>query len=364
MSGAINAAGHLSALGGSVLSPGVRAAMDRAGQDFVDMSRLLAGAEARIAEVCEAEAAYVTAGAAAGIAIAVAGCVTRGEPALVSQVPNVGPARRDVVVQAGHLINFGASVAQMVAIGGGIVRPAGTTQDITPSDLDSCFSANTACFLWVQSHHTRGNAALPLGDCLRAARDRSLPVVMDCAAEEDLAGYTSLGADLVIYSGTKAIGAPVSGFIAGKEPHVSWCRAQSRGIARVMKVGKEQVAGLMAALDEYVGADPAVEQTRQHVLLRGLEAAFAGLPGVTMLRIRDEAGRPIERLGLRFGSPDAARALATALQANEPSIFTRPHRLNEGIVQFDPRCLRREDVEVIAEAMRRVWRASESASSG
>jgi seryl-tRNA(Sec) selenium transferase len=131
-----------------------------------------------------------------------------------------------------------------------------------------------------------------------------------------------------------------------------------------MKVGKEQVAGLMAALDEYVGADPAVERARQRELLRGLEAAFADLPGVTMLRIRDEAGRPIERLGLRFGSPDAARALATALQANEPSIFTRPHRLNEGIVQFDPRCLRQEDVEVIAEAMRRVWRASEPASSG
>jgi L-seryl-tRNA(Ser) seleniumtransferase/D-glucosaminate-6-phosphate ammonia-lyase len=258
-------------------------------------------------------------------------------------------------VQAGHLINFGAPVAQMVALGGGIVRAAGSTGAIAMADVAGCFGPNTACLLWVQSHHTSGNASLGLDECLGAARGQRVPVVMDCAAEEDLTAYTRLGADLVIYSGTKAIGAPVSGIIAGKEPYVGWCRAQARGIARAMKVGKEQVAGLMAALDEYVHADPGAERRRQESLVRRLEKGFEGVAGIRLLRIDDEAGRPIQRLGLRLDSPDAARSLSDTLRGNEPPIFTRPHRLAEGIVQFDPRCLRDGDVDVIVEAMRRAW---------
>jgi seryl-tRNA(Sec) selenium transferase len=179
MSGAINAAGHLSALGGSVLSPGVRAAMVRAGDEFVEMRLLLSEAEAEIARIFGAEAACITAGAAAGIAIAVAGCVTKGDPALVTQVPNVPTQRRQVVVQAGHLINFGADIAQMVALGGGAVRAGGTNVAISATDIEGCFSAATACFLWVQSHHTRDSASLELTDCLRLTHERGLPFVMD-----------------------------------------------------------------------------------------------------------------------------------------------------------------------------------------
>ncbi len=361
MNGAINAAGHLSALGGSVLSPGVRAAMDQAGTRFIEMRAMLAEAEAEIARLCGAEGAYITAGAAAGIAIAVAGCVTRGEAGLVAQVPQVKASRREVVVQAGHLINFGAPVEQMIALGGGLARAAGSRGDVTTGDVSACFGPNTACFLWVQSHHTRENASLELEACLRLAREAGAPFVMDCAAEEDLRAYPALGADLVIYSGTKAIGAPVSGIIAGREPYVSWCRAQTRGIARAMKVGKEQVAGLMAALREYSQVDPAAERARQEALLKTLEAGLAGLAGISMLRIEDEAGRPIQRLGLPMASPEAARALSEALQANEPPIFTRPHRLGEGIVQFDPRCLRDEDAGEIVRAMKLAWREGNAA---
>jgi D-glucosaminate-6-phosphate ammonia-lyase len=351
----VNAAGHLSALGGSLLSPGVREAMDRAGREFVDMSTLLAEAESLIAGACDAESAFVTAGAAAGIAIAVAACVTRGEAALVRQVPDVKVSRREVVVQAGHLIDFGATVGQMVALGGGVVRPVGSRASMVESDLEAAFGPDSACFLWVQSHHTRDNASLPLETCLGAAIERGLPFVMDCAAEEDLRAYTRLGAGLAIYSGTKAVGAPVSGFIAGREPYVSWCRAQSRGIARAMKVGKEQVAGLVAALEEYGERDGATERERQMRLLDAIEASLSDLAGIALVRVRDEAGRPIERLAIRLAEP-RARALAAELQAGSPAIHVRAHRLAEGLVQFDPRCLSDGDVEVITGAVRQAWR--------
>ena len=354
MSGAINAAGHLSALGGSVLSPGVRAAMDAAATQYVEMRPLLAAAEAEIAMLCASDDAFVTAGAAAGISIAVAACVTRGDAGLVSQVPFVQTERREVIVQAGHLIDFGAPLEQMIALGGGLAHAAGTRAAITEQDVDGCFGPQTACFLWVQSHHTRDNASLPLEACLRAAHAHGVPFVMDCAAEEDLQAYTRLGADLVIYSGTKAIGAPVSGLIAGREPFVGWCRAQSRGIARAMKVGKEQVAGLIAALREYADRDVEAEGLRQEALLVRLEDGLHDLPGIEVLRVGDEAGRPIQRLAIKL-IPDVARSLAGALQQGQPRIFTRPHRLSEGLVQFDPRCLGDEDIGPMVEAMSRLW---------
>ncbi|HXH21217.1 MAG TPA: beta-eliminating lyase-related protein [Dehalococcoidia bacterium] len=350
----VNAAGHLSALGGSVLSPAVRAAMDDAATRYVDVRALAAEAEAEIARLCGAESAYVTAGAAAGIAIAVAGCVTRGDAALARQVPSVDTPWREVVVQAGHLIDFGATVEQMVALGGGVVRPVGTREAVTPRDLEAALGERSACLLWVQSHHTRENTSLPLQTCLEAARRRAVPFVMDCAAEEDLQAYTALGADLVLYSGTKAIGAPVSGIIAGREPFVSWCRAQSRGIARAMKVGKEQIAGLMAALREYAARDPQAEAKRQERLLAALGDGLRDLPGIDLLLVEDEAGRPIRRLALRT-SPESARALAQALAAGDPAVYTRPHRLEEGLVQFDPRCLSEADVAAVVAAVRQAW---------
>jgi L-seryl-tRNA(Ser) seleniumtransferase len=242
----------------------------------------------------------------------------------------------------------------MVTLGGGVVREAGSAAEVTRKDLEGAFRSQTAGFLWVQSHHTRDNASLPLVECLAAARRHGVPFIMDCAAEEDLRAFTEMGADLVIYSGTKAIGAPVSGFIAGKEPYAGWCRAQSRGIARSMKVGKEQVAGLLAALREYVVSDPAAEEARQSAVLSALEAGLSGLGGIRLERVRDEAGRPIERLAIRQDEGQA-RALAAALQMGEPAVYTRPHRLAEGLVQFDPRCISGRDLPAIVEAVSRAW---------
>ncbi len=354
---AINAAGHLSSLGGSVLSPAVHRAMVRAGTEFRDMRALLAEAEAEVARLSRAEAACVTAGAASGIAIAVAACLTRGDPELVARVPDLSDERREVVVQAGHLINFGASVEQMVRLGGGIPRPAGRRDAIAPADVDAALGPRSACFLWVQSHHTRANASLTLEECMNMARRAGVPFVIDAAAEEDLGLYVAGGAGLVIYSGTKALGAPVSGIIVGREPYVSWCRTQSRGIARAMKVGKEQVAGLIVALREYAARDPESERRRQERLLARLEAGLKGLPGIKLVRIDDEAGRPIQRLGLRLPDTVKARALQDALEAGDPPIYIRPHRVNEGIIQFDPRCLRPKDIATIVAAVVKAWPA-------
>ena len=329
----INAAGKLTALGGTAQSAAVASAQAQAAQAHVELAALRRAASRCIAEVTGAEAGCVTSGAAAGIAISVAAVLTGTDIDRVRRLPAVdGP--NEILIQAGHDVDFGATVAQMVRLGGGSPTVFGTRRTVTEDDLAAALSPRTAAILFVKSHHCLQDGRLPL----RALIGRGVPVLVDAAAEADLRRYVRAGADLVIYSGGKAIGGPTSGLIAGRARLIEACELQERGIARAMKVGKEQIAGLLAALAEPAPDDG--DGTVADALHRGL-AAFADVEIVP-----DRAGRPIERVALRL--PGAAlQALVRFLRDGQPSIRTRNHQLGEGYVLFDPREMRMEQVPTV-----------------
>src|SRR4029079_11666567 len=110
--------------------------------------------------------------------------------------------------------------------------------------------ADVVAMVYVQSHHAVQEQMVSLADCLSAAHPHHVPVIVDAAAEEDLRRYVELGADLVTYSGGKAIGGPTVGFVAARGNLIDACELQQRGIARAMKVGKEAIVGLLVALEQ------------------------------------------------------------------------------------------------------------------
>ncbi|MEZ4727861.1 MAG: hypothetical protein R3E79_12095 [Caldilineaceae bacterium] len=150
----------------------------------------------------------------------------------------------------------------------------------------------------------------------------------------------------VTFSGGKAIGGPTSGIVAGRHDLVAACRAQDAGIGRPMKIGKEALAGLYTALRAYMQRDQAAEQQRCAALVDRLLAGFAQVAQTQ--RLRDEAGRGIERAAIVLDSAQAA-ALITFLRAGSPPIYPRTHLVNLGIVAFDPRPLAAGDVAIIIE---------------
>ena len=150
------------------------------------------------------------------------------------------------------------------------------------------------------------------------------------------------------YSGGKAIGGPTSGFICGRADLVQACEMQNAGIARAMKVGKEQIMGLLAALADYPSSETWPDR------LARLEAALQGLPEVTVRQEADLAGRDIVRVAL-VGSPERLKALSRALREGDPVIYTRNHQIDEGLLLFDLREVKDEDVERIAERVRAFW---------
>lgn len=337
----INASGRMTALGVNTLSQPVREAMAAAGQEYVEMAELRRATESRIAGLLGAPDAMITTGAAAGVALMTAACISGDDLSRVQALPDSSGQPNRILIQAGHQVSFGANVTQMMRMAGGQPWPIGTVNSVQEAHLTGAFGPDVAAFLFVQSHHTVQKGMLPLARCVELCQAREIPVLIDAAAEEDLTRFVHSGAALVAFSGGKAIGGPTSGIIAGERALVAACRAQNGGIGRPMKVGKEAILGLWVALEAYMRRDVAAEQGRNDAAVDELLAGFA--PFADTRRLEDEAGRGIARAGIVLDPAEAARLVAF-LRRGSPPIYTRSHLLGQGIVAFDPRPLADGDV--------------------
>ncbi|HTK98074.1 MAG TPA: hypothetical protein VL379_08625 [Pseudomonadales bacterium] len=354
LDGVINASGKMTALGGTAQSDAVARAQAEAAQSHVDLETLRRRAGELVAHYVGSEAASITSGAAAGIAVAVAACITGTHLDHVLRVPDTEGLNRRVLLQAGHDINFGASVAQMIRLGGGVPEVIGWVNSVPKTLLDDALATrpDVVALLYVQSHHSVQEQMVPLADCIAAAQRHRVPVIVDAAAEEDLRRYVELGADLVTYSGGKAIGGPTVGFVAGRRNLIDACELQQRGIARAMKVGKEAIVGLLVALEQYSARDSAADRARQNAVVGALEKQLAAVSPLRVYRKPDEAGRGIERLALERTDGGDIRALVKYLAAGSPSIRTRNHHLDDGIALIDPREIDASQANVIADRVR------------
>ncbi len=337
----INASGKMTALGGSAQHFEVADALRDAAQHHVELRELRDIAGYRVAERAGAEAACITTGAAAGIAVGVAAMITGNDEQAVRKLPRVDGLADEIVLQSGHDVDFGALVTQMVGLGGGRPVVAGNTEGVTVDQLQEALSDRTAGLLFVQSHHTRQAAGVTLAEMIGLGRRCGIPVLVDAAAEENLSEYVAAGADLVTYSGGKAIGGPTVGFIVGSRALIEACELQNIGIARAMKVGKEQVMGLLAALDRYPGDSGWPD--RLQALFNGL----SGIPGISISVEDDLAGRNIRRVGLSMSSNESLEDLVRHLHGGDPAIYTRNHQLKDGLLLFDVREVAHQDIDVI-----------------
>ncbi len=348
----INASGRMTLLGANTLAPEVAQAMVEASRYYVNMIELEERAGERIAQITGAEAGCMTAGAAAGIAMGVAAFMTAVDIGRIQALPDTtGLKKTHILIQTGHLCNFAA----MARLAGATLVPIGWTNFVARGHLESAIDDPTAGFLYIISHHVVQRGMLSLRECIEVCHARAVPVLVDAAAEEDLTSYVAAGADLVTYSGGKAIGGPSFGMLCGKAQYIQACRAQHWGIARAMKVTKEGVLGFLTALELYARQDHAAEKQRlqeiNDILLEGL----SGLSGIDVGVAQDEAGRDIRRVELKL---DAAvpgftpHDLINFLRAGDPAIVTRDHKANLGIIAIDPRPVSKDEARIIVERIR------------
>lgn len=353
----INASGKMTALGASAVKKEVAEYMAQAAQEYVEIDSLIDKAGEIIASYTGAEDACVTLGAAAGIAISVAACITKGNLKLIEQLPNSEGMPNEIIIQKGHSVNFGAPIVQMVSLGGGKPIEVGQANKTEPFHIEGAINDKTAALLFIKSHHTVQKGMVSFQAMADIAHRNNLPLIVDAAAEEDIKKYYQEGADLVIYSGGKAIGGPTSGFICGEKELISWCKKQYKGIGRAMKASKESIMGLLKAIELYVSEDNHAIALENKKKMEKLAQSLADLKNINISIKQDEAGREIYRAEIKINEKAAnitAYDVIEKLKCGNPSIYVRDHYANLGIISIDPRNLKENDDEIIASRLHEI----------
>lgn len=297
----INASAPLTVLGGSLMPPEVLTAMVQAAGAYVDMIELQDRVGQRLAELTQNEAAYVTCGAAAGIVLSVLGCRTGADPRRVALLPYDESLPDEVVMHAAHRIPYDRAVE----LAGARIMTAGTVLQTFEWELEAALGPRTAAILYVAGDHLR-RGVLSLDQTVRIAHDRGIPVIVDAAAQlpppSNLWHYTTeQGADLAVFSGGKDLRGPqASGLIVGRATAIAACSvngAPHQRLARAMKVGKEEVFGLLAAVELFLAQDHnALRKQAEHTVSEWC-SRLTEIAGVSARReFPGEAARPIPRL--------------------------------------------------------------------
>jgi L-seryl-tRNA(Ser) seleniumtransferase len=347
----VNVSGTMTNLGASIGVPEAARAMAEILPEWVEINDLHRRASAVIARLTGGEAGFVTASASGGITLALAGCMTGADLARIEQLPDTAGMRSEVVIMMGHMTGYGAPIEQAIRLAGATVVPVGNVTDARGYQLEAKLTERTAAALYVVSHHVVDYGQLPLDVFAAICRRRGVPVVADLASEYDLRGFLAAGADIAIYSGHKFLGGPTSGIVAGRRDLVRATFLQNAGIGRGIKVGKETIAGAIAALEAWERRDHDAIRAGERAHLDLWLARFTGLPGIRAEIIPDPTGNPLDRLKLSV-DPEAARItawdLADALAAGDPPVIVRDHEVEQGFFQLDPCNLHPGEAETVA----------------
>lgn len=347
----INASGTMTSLGASIMIPEAVKAMAEIGPEFVEMDELQRSASQAIARLTGSEAGFVASSAAGGIILAVAGAMTGSRLLAIERLPlDTTGLKTEVILQYGHNAPYGNSIDQAIRIAGATPVLAGSVSSCQPYQVEEAITDRTAAGFYTVAHSTISYGMLTLPEFAAICHGRGVPVIVDAAAEYDLRRFIAEGADVAIYSGHKFLGGPTSGVVAGRKDLIRAGYLQNRGIGRGMKVGKESIVGLIAALEAWEVRDHAGIKARELAVIELWRNALAGLEGIEVRVSPDSTDNPVDRLEVRVKplSGFTAYGLVSALAAGDPPIMVRGHQAEQGRFWMDPCNLHPGEAEAVA----------------
>lgn len=280
----INARGTVTIVGATRLLPEVERAMERAVRDYVQLDELMEGVGKRLSELTGAGWGCVTSGASAAVTLATAGCISRGDPDRIWQLPDTSGLKNEVIIPS-HSRNV-YDVASRAA-GARLVEVSNR------EELNRAMGHNTAMIMLLGRSRQLQSGPLSLEEIVSAARPADIPVLVDAAdmGPGSPDPYLSRGADLVAYSGGKVLRGPqCSGLLLGREDLVraAWITsAPHHGFGRGFKAGREEIMGALASLEVWMRRDHEEEARIWLSRMRRVADRLRTIPGV-----RTEEGTP------------------------------------------------------------------------
>ena len=378
----INAAGSITPLSASPIAAEIAKAMAAAAESCIDIADAQGCASKIIAEHTGAEAGIVTSGASAGLLLGTAACLAGFDVRAMDMLPDTSQLRNEFIVPRSHRNSYDHAVR---AAGGRLIE-AGLSdrivgvgvRDTETWELEVAISSRTAGFFYV----ARPDSRPELAQVAAVAHRHRLPLLVDAAAElppaVNLTRFIEEGADLVVFSGGKAIGGPMaSGILCGRRPLVASALLQQldldfefaswqppaplldkseligvprHGIGRSCKVGKEQIVGLLLALKQFCGTDDAIRRERLAAVSRSVLDALARVPSLRARIVEDTEGRGVARVEVSVPAGRSAQAVADQLRAHSPSVRVDTGHVRSGVLWLVPTCLCTGDAARIAAA--------------
>jgi len=359
----INAAGNNSRLGSSTLSPEVCQAMSEASKIYVNMNELQDHCGDYIAKITGAEAGLVTSGAAGGLLLAAAACVTGTNIALILDLPK--PAMgKEIIIQKGHRTPYD----QAITISGVSLKEVGIPYQTHLEQIENAINENTVAILYTFGETVNRSGEVSLKDVIKVAQKYRIPTILDGSLINypftRIKDCIKMGVDLLVTSGGKHIFGPsCTGFICGRKDLVEACRLQAfpnYGIGRVMKVGKEDIIGLLTALQIYLKKDFKKEHQEWKNKIHYLVANLNKLPYLKAVQTEfDEVDRPVPRVQLWVDEKDVkytAYEIVANLKNNNPPIWVQEFSLHESIILLNPVCLADGEEKLIVEGFQNLWK--------
>ena len=318
----INAAGTYTTLTGSVISPEVRDAMAEASRYFVPLLDLQRAVGARISRMLGVEAAMVSCGAASSITLATAACITGGDREKVRRIPDTTGMKNEVIMVKQHRMGFDHAAR---AAGAKIVEVE------TPEELEAAINGKTAMLFFVHIFESKGK--IHRNHFIAAGKRHNVPVFNDAAAElppaVNLSAIVGEGFDLVGFSGGKGMRGPqASGLLVGRRDLIEAAHKNnnphSDTVGRGMKVGKEEIMGLLKAVEIYYRRDHDADQKAWRGFMERIAKMVSDVPTIdTEVYIPGPGGHPIPYLRVKWDEAKLGLTYAECsknLQQGEPRI--------------------------------------------
>ena len=307
----INGFGTVTILGGSIMPPEVVRAMEQASRYYVPLPELQQKAGAKLAEMLGVPAAMVTAGAASGITVATAACVVSCDASKLQQLPDTTGLKNEVIQQKTHRSGY---EAQMLVAGVKIVTVE------TRAELDAAINERTAMLHFLNLADPQGQ--IKRDEWISVGKQRGVPTFLDAAADvppaSNLSSYVKQGFDLVTFSGGKGLFGPqCSGLLLGRRDLIDAAQqaiSPNDGIGRGMKVGKEEIMGLLAAVERYLKVDHDAEHREMQAKVEYIIQALAKT-GVTGKLDIPEIANHVPHAVLEWDAGREEAHLATSREA-------------------------------------------------
>ena len=350
----INAKGTYTYLTGSLLPPEVAEAMRQAGEHYVYLEELQAAAGKQIAQWVGVEAAMVTSGAAGAMTLATAACVAGKDPDKIRRIPDTTGMKTEVVVQKSHRNGFDHAV-----------RNAGVrlVEVDTLEEAEQAINPNTAMLYFSNFAQNRGRIGLEQWVAL--GKKHGVPTFNDAAADvppvSHLSEYNKMGFDLVAFSGGKGLRGPqCAGLLLGRKDLIEAALLNNNPnedtIGRGMKVGKEEIVGMFAAVERYLKIDHDQEWKTWERKLGQIEQMVSAVPGIRTERFVPEVANHVPHLCVSWD--EAALGLtradcATQLEQGEPSIVCLVDDERKGVA-VTPYMMQPGDELIVARRLRSI----------